>query len=257
MSKVLVIAGYKEGGKSSAAKFLTGYFMQQAGRLKLFDVNDKGELITNTRFTNAQGVEEEGQGILDIYRRDYEFIRYAISNIWPHVKVYSFADRLKQTLEIVFGVPHELLTGTNEQKNTILPHILWENMPGYKGKETGPMTARQLAQYFGSEVCRAIYDDCWIEACATDIMNDDPPIAIIDDARFPNEVRYMQKSGAKAIKLCRKPHSGDSHQSETALDKMDEGEFDAVIHNENMTMQEKNEAVLAEVLRFGFVEAQV
>jgi len=250
MTKIVVLAGRKQSGKSSTAKFLCGYAMRQAGRLKYFDVDDLGVLSGNTLYTDADGNQHEAPGVLDIYRRDYEFIRYALGNIWPHVKVYSFADRLKQTLEIVFSIPHENLCGADEEKN-MQSHLKWEDMPGYTGPKTGYMTFREVAQYFGTEVCRKMMDNCWIQACYTDILADESPIAVVDDARFPNEVMFMKNKGAKVIKLARSPNKEDTHTSETALDSLGDTVFDAVIYNEGMTMKEKNEAVLNECLRLG------
>lgn len=249
MSKIITLCGSKQSGKSSAAKFLTGYFMQRAGNLKKFEIDDDGNLIVNTKYINAEGQEIEGMGIMDIYRMDSDFIRYAINNIWPNAKVYSFAFRLKQTLEIVFGIPHENLYGTEEQKNE-LSHLKWEDMPDKPNKK-GQMSYRQVAQHYGTEICRKMMDDCWIQACYADILAEDFPIAIIDDCRFPNEAKFMKDKGAKLIKLTKKIDF-DKHESEVAMNELPDSFFDAVIDNTDLTIGQKNEKLLEAILKWGY-----
>lgn len=249
---MLCLVGNKQSGKSSAAKYLVGYAMVKAGRLKYFDVDDNGILSANTLYTKPDGTEEEAPGILDIYRKDYPFIRYAVSNIWPHIKVYSFAERLKETLHIVFGVPRENLYGTDEQKNQ-LSHIKWDNIPSLvkTDKQKGFMTYRELAQTFGTDICRKMLNDCWVQSCYQDIITDGYPIAIIDDGRFDNEIEFAKSVGMYTVKLCKTNNSGDTHSSETSLKNIPDSMFDLIIDNNNMTMSEKNEAVLKFALQVG------
>jgi len=75
--KILVIAGKKQSGKSSSAKFIYGYEMLRTGVIDKFNLNEEGELFVPTEYINKEGKLEKQYGILDIDRRDYDFTRYA------------------------------------------------------------------------------------------------------------------------------------------------------------------------------------
>ena len=104
-----------------------------------------------------------------------------------------------------------------------------------KKKRNKKMTAREFLQYFGTDVCRKIYDNIWVDRCIADIKFENPLLSIVDDCRFPNEADAIQRAGGKVIRLTRSPHQ-DSHASESALSEWDN--FDAVIDNEGMTIHE-------------------
>lgn len=270
--KILCIIGRRQSGKTSLASYLTGYEMRRNNRLKFFDVDEQGNLLVNTAAMDASGNEVEGTGILDITRKDFDFAKFAQHGIWPYCKLYNFADSLKQALMVIFGIEYEQLFGTNEQKNS-LTKLKWEDMPGvytnpiYSEKEInyfennlklqckqpGYMTARQVMQYFGTEVCRKMYDDCWADACYRDIQLDGYPFNIIADCRFPNEAVYMKSKGAKLLKLTKTPFKDDTHQSELVVDTIPLEMIDYVLDNENMTIKEKNEAALNKLMEWGWI----
>ena len=143
----------------------------------------------------------------------------------------------------LFGVKEEQVFGTEIQKNT-KTHLMWQDMPmsvSQKKKKKGKMTAREFLQFFGTDVCRNIYNDVWAERLIKDIELESSLLAVVDDARFSNEVECVQKAGGKVIRLTRKPHE-DEHDSETALDGY-EG-FDYVIHNADMDIDQTNMALM-------------
>ena len=47
----------------------------------------------------------EGWGEFDVSRKDESFVQYAESNMWPFVKLYSFADHLKWICVKLFNIP--------------------------------------------------------------------------------------------------------------------------------------------------------
>ena len=97
-------------------------------------------------------------------------------------RVYWFASKLKEFCRDYFLIDEKLLFGTDDDKNTKIPYILWENMPGYADfvnqkviaeltlfqlkindcfdstsvarKHTGAMSVREILQYWGTEVYR-------------------------------------------------------------------------------------------------------
>ena len=77
--------------------------------------------------------------------------------MWPHVKLYSFADGLKQLCMEFFGLSHNQVYGTDTDKNT-KTNIMWEDIPTWQNSSLntnrGAMTSRELLQYFGTDVMR-------------------------------------------------------------------------------------------------------
>lgn len=274
MTDIVVFAGAKQSGKSSAGNFLTGFTLSQISRRNpglpipnTFDINENGELIVNSSYTNQFGEEIVGNGVLDLQRRDYGFGEYAGQYIWPYIKTYNFADTLKDVCMHVFGLSYEQCYGTNNDKNT-LTNIPWygilnmlprkEKWAATRESKTGKnMTAREFMQFFGTQICRSIYDDCWIDSCFRRIEAENPAIAVITDCRFPNEIKVCRDKGAKVIKLTLDPFPEESHDSETMLKDVADSEFDWVLDNSKMTIVEKNQAILDKMYEWGIFKGYV
>ena len=264
MQKILIISGKKQSGKTSLVNFLHGYEMRRAGSIKAFDINNAGQLLVNTFHVDADGHEVEGVGILDIERKDYDFERYAAQNIWPYIKTYSFADELKQFLIRHFGLSWEQCYGTNEQKETKTPFI-WSDfvfaLPSpvvgrlkQQKLYTEYMSAREVMQVFGTDICRRIFESCWSKPTLDRIIVEQVPLAIITDARFISELEIGKNYGARNIRLARCKFE-DTHSSESALNNY--GGFDGVINNQEMTMREKNHAAFAMLQQWGFIQGDI
>lgn len=168
-------------------------------------------------------------------------------------KIYNFADPLKQDICMnILGLTHDQCYGEDEYKNT-LTSIKWKDIPTYNiswtySKDYDPsgfMTARQVMQHIGTNIFRQIKNDVWSHATINKIQNESAALAIIADCRFPNEVRAIQNAGGMVIKLTRNPYNSN-HESEVALDEVayPASNFDLVIHNENLSIQEQNIYVL-------------
>jgi len=155
--------------------------------------------------------------------------------MWPYVKLYSFADRLKWICTELFDIPKECAWGVDEQKNQPQKHLLWENMPkainsslmkkllapdakkSWDWKE-GPMTAREFMQFLGTDIMRKIYGSVWVNSTIKKITREQSELAIIADVRFPNEAKAIENAGGVVVRLTRKV-SDDNHDSEVALDE--------------------------------------
>jgi hypothetical protein len=266
--KILCLSGRKQSGKSSLANFISGYEMRRNNVINWFDLSDEGRLQVPAKIHADTGEIVDGIGYMDIDRQDEEFTEFAKQNLWPYAKVYSFADRLKQILILVFGLKFEQLYGTDEQKNTPTD-IKWKDIQwllsdekcvelskviineAFRKEDSWDkfLTGRDMAQIFGSDVCRKIKNNCWVEACYADILADNYPFVIIADARFPNELDFMKEHGAKLIRLTRNPHK-DNHISETALNTYTG--HDLVIDNAEMTLKEKNQTMLQYLMQIGW-----
>lgn len=225
---LLGISGKKRSGKNTFGNYFTGRRLKEVGAIQDFKINQDGKLIIKTEFMDGSF----DWGILDLDRRDPDFVQSAHQTIWPFVKCYSFAEPLKEMVIDFFEVSRESVYGKEEQRNAPT-HILWENMPG-EHSNTGPMSGIEILQWFGTEVMRKIYSPVWVNKTINQILYEQPEIAIITDVRFPDEVKAIQKYG-KVVRLTR--NTIDSkHVSETSLDDFEM--FDWLIDNSQMTHEE-------------------
>jgi hypothetical protein len=159
-TKIVAFAGGKGSGKTTSMNFLYGYQLRAYRVIENFSLSNRGDLIIKTDVEKEGGGTEVAQTYLNVNRQDVEFIDWAMYNVWPFVKKYSFADPLKYMAMSLFGLKEEQVYGSQEHKNQVVPHLRWENMPGvfygcqetllwYEGlditkHEPGPMTAREF-----------------------------------------------------------------------------------------------------------------
>ena len=132
--KILVFAGKKQSGKTTATNFVVGYTMTQLARQgkpylpKKFRINyENGDLTVSNFKVNLDDDFKETSFLLDLQDTSPEFIRWANDCLYPYVKPYAYADLLKSVAIQVFGFSEEQLNGTDEQKNTP-SHIAWKDM---------------------------------------------------------------------------------------------------------------------------------
>ena len=246
MVKILGISGKKQSGKNTAANHIHGLVLTRLKLAKDFRLDDSGNLVILT--SDSNGMVDWGE--FDVTRKDSDFVNYAEYNIWPHIKMYSFADGLKNLCVEFFGLKPEQVYGTDKQKNQEVSHLRWENMPkainstmmkkivtapdakrSFDWKE-GPMTAREFMQFFGTDVMRKMHEPVHVNHAIDKILSEKPALSIIPDVRFPNEVKAIQDAGGKVIRLSRSTKQ-DDHASECGLDQenFDWDNFDCVIHD--------------------------
>lgn len=279
MSNIIAFCGKRGSGKNTCSNFLHGYQMKCYGIVEDFGIlNDTGALVVTTKTLDENGNEGTTTGEIDVTRDDMEFADWAVYNMWPFIKNYSFAKELKDICAGLFNIPRECLYGTDEQKNQIQEHLLWENMPGvmtpemsvygqdYAGKhsdagfeeacywmykhKSGPMTVREFMQFFGTDIMRKIYGPIWTNRTIKNIKTENPQLAIISDCRFKNEAQALKQEKAKLIRLTRSTAS-DKHSSENAFENFDN--FDAVIDNQNMTIEETQRELIKVIDSWGWL----
>lgn len=274
MTKILAISGKAQSGKTTLSNFLHGHEMKRHDIIEKFLISPQGELVVNSLFTDENGHQFEDMGVLDLQQRSDEFYQFASRRIWPLIRAYNFADSLKEMCVMLFNIPPECVYGTDEQKNQVQEHLRWENMPGvvtpkdldglnFDGKtlapynikelrltlhDEGPMTAREFMQYLGTDVMRKMYEPIWIDNCFNRIEEDSPEIAVIGDCRFINEVNAVKKRGGKVVRLLRSVKQGN-HTSEVDLDGYNG--YDAVINNQDMSIEESTRAFLNAAIALG------
>lgn len=231
--KIIGISGRKQSGKNTVANFINGHVLKQKGMINDFYIDDDGKLTVNT--SDAEG--NSGFGIFDVTRKDNAFIEYAERNLWPYIKVYHFADPLKELCIDLFGLNADHVYGNDDDKNQ-LTNISWDLLPNNSNK-TGLISVREFLEYFGTKIIRKIKTNAWSEYTLKKILREQSEIAIIPDVRFPNEVEAIKSSGGHIIRLTRNVFDSSS-EPESALDKnvFDWANFDSVIDNSNGTIQQ-------------------
>ena len=228
---ILGVSGRLQSGKNTACNYILGKTLQKHKVIDDFEIDKLGRLAP----------------FIDGHYKEYDDWK-----ICPEiVSLYSFADPLKELCINLLGLTKEQCWGTDEEKNS-LTKLKWEDMPGIISafdfaSKKGPMTAREVMQFVGTNIFRKMSNNVWVDATIRKIQATRPKLALICDIRFPNEVEGVQKAGGKVIRLTRHKKTGtekDNHYSETALDKenFDWSKFDFVLDNKNMTIEEQNKA---------------
>ena len=260
MTNIIAFAGKKQSGKSTCANFLHGYQMRSQGIISDFGLSKEGKLLVQTEEMKSEKEVDQKLALIDVNRKDYEFAEWAAYSMWPFIKNYSFAEPLKQLALNLFNIPEECMYGTDEQKNQLQEHLLWENMPPQQfptqGCKLGPMTAREFLQFLGTDVMRNMYEPIWVKYCIDNIQSEESLIATIDDVRFLNELEAVQKVGGKVIYLDRNNDSKDGHSSENELcNNLDK--FDAVIDNSDLSILDTSMEVMKLIEEWGWLEENV
>lgn len=158
-------------------------------------------------------------------------LRHVNVHQFSDVRVYNFADPLKNLCIDIFGIKYSQCYGSDEEKNELVD-CYWG------GKQ---LTAREVLQVVGTDMFRNMQHNVWADATIRKIQLEKPQLALIADCRFPNEVAAIKKAAGVVIKLQRNVYNSD-HASEVALDRenYDYSNFDLVVENQNMNIQEQN-----------------
>lgn len=195
-----------------------------------------------------------------------------------YIKTYSFATPLKRYCVDVLGLTENQCNGSDDDKNSNTS-ILWRNLPFSDAKlaelyiesrhpdkiktasffdksnlvlwlqeDSVCMTAREVMQIFGSNICRKLYNDCFANWAKLQILKDQPKYAFITDARFPNELEIFKDMNPIVIRLQRNTFNSQ-HISEIALDNFDFSIFPQFISidNKEMSLEDKNKLVLEKI----------
>jgi len=189
------------------------------------------------------------------------------------VKEMSFAKTLKDLAIDVFGLDKKYVHGSESDKNypisTWGDYFHNGIIDKYNKRYNDLLTGREFMQLLGTEVMRSgdfnkmsnqdqyekillwlskkapfisnnpnyDYNNIWIDILINDIekQKDNYDIILISDVRFINELICLKKAGAKLIRLYRDVNTYNSipHSSELEMDKMQDKDFDHVLHEEN------------------------
>jgi len=237
---IICLSGKKQSGKNTAANYILGSYLLSMRQITCFRLDKFGILHCNANSHEFEVKEGEFNTIF----KDLK------------IKVYSFADYLKEFCIDVYGLTYEQCYGTDQQKNSPT-NLKWRDMPTYNEKHDTKfreymnmdplpefMTARQVLQYFGTDIVRKMFSDAWVRATINKINREKPKIAIITDGRFPNEISGINSAGGKTLRLLRNVNKdNDQHKSEIALDDFPLNKYTLVVDNQNMSIEQQCEAL--------------
>lgn len=246
--KIVGFSGKIGAGKTSCSNFLHAMVFTHVSQSTPYAfVDERGKLMVQDANNHT--------GEVDVNLKTPEAIQWLTENVWGFIRNFSCAEELKRICMTLFELPYVSMYGTQDQKKEPT-HLLWEDMPtkmvGHvkigqtvpaNNIKTGFMSGRDVLEYLGTQILRQMHPDCHANALRKLITTPHPlyglsQIAIVDDIRFPNEVKALQDIGGLVIRLTKvsKEAAENQHQSNIALDDFDG--FNHVIDNENMTMDE-------------------
>ncbi|MFA5722493.1 MAG: hypothetical protein WC940_02935 [Candidatus Paceibacterota bacterium] len=111
----------------------------------------------------------------------------------------NFSDELKVIAKIMFHLSDEDVNTQEGKKRYV---------DDYK------LTVRELLQRLGTEICRSIHNDYWINCYTHKINENNPQIVLTGDVRFENEVNYIKSTGGIVVKIVRPELKPETHISE-------------------------------------------
>ena len=178
----------------------------------------------------------------------YRHYRYAFNSTYEKV---AFADSLKDTLSVLFGIPvekfyerdfkeHFYIKGLEitDTPDNILDEdsfIKMLNKKDFSFLKTHFITIRQLLQCFGTEIVRGLFGNAfWAERAMKHTFDK----MIITDLRFKVELEAVRKRNGLVLYIDNPNCIPEQHASESeVLEMKDNHDFDFIIEN-NGTLED-------------------
>jgi dephospho-CoA kinase len=146
----------------------------------------------------------------------------------------SFAGKIKEILEDVFGFDHDKLWGPSELRAEPQKMINGKNI-----------TSRDALQTVGEAFCE-VYDNVWVDY----VFKHSGNYIVISDQRKRNEFDIIKQQGGILIRIKRKgaglKGKNGKHRSEKEMDSIKDKEYDIVINNDG-TLEELREKLKIEI----------
>jgi hypothetical protein len=235
MTKIIGFSGKKQSGKNTSANFIYSLYMINQAHCQKAKINPQG-LIDVVKNDNMNITIDVNEYYLNASNYIDQEMLDVINKLNSYIKIYSFADILKKNICMdLLDLTYEQCYGPDSSKNEVT-NVFWENKY---------LTAREVMQFVGTDLFRAMKPNIWPESTIKRIQEDAPELALITDCRFPNEVDAIHSAGGIVIRLTKDKHLSSSHISETILDKnsYDWNNFDFILDNDNMSIYEQSMAL--------------
>jgi hypothetical protein len=260
--RLIGIAGAsKRSGKSTAGNFIFANELKNLGIIERFEMDEEGKLYVNhSAYEDEVNKIDAGMAELNMECRDAPFLQFLSQAIWPHVKIYSFADLLKFISINMYGLTEPQVYGNTKEKESETPYTykqLKKIVPGKYFPKTilnldDKVIARKFVQYLG-DTLRELNDDCFLAPVMRQIEIEQVPLSLICDVRRVVEVQKIQEAGGKVIFLNRSVEK-DTHRIENEFNDIDKSSFfDIVIESQDMTIAQKNLEIATELKSIGWL----
>ncbi len=225
MTHIIGISGKKMSGKDTLANGLMN-ILKDHGTVKKFSFADglKDILvdILGLRPEQVRGTDEDkNTSTKYIWENFPEFIRWDNGG-------RKFVNSLGEMLS--WEIPK------NKDNAYDIERIYWDLKkdinPFYKpcNLKSGQMTARELMQVMGTDICRRMFSQyIWVESIFRIIKKENVDFAFISDLRFPSEFESLHNNSGFVIRLHRNVGKIDQHPSEIALDNWDWDGYERVL----------------------------
>lgn len=236
MTQIIGFAGRKQAGKDTACNFILAVKLAELGVCKSSRLTAEGTV----EVTDILGEKVDGREWFPLEAPFVDVESLFEERVSQHVKIYSFANKLKDLAVSILGIEKQLVYGTDKDKNK-KTHLKWENMPT-PNELKGRMTVREVLQYVGTDLFRKMLNNVWVENCIKQIQTDAPDLALVSDVRFVNEVESIQQANGMVVGLTRTVGGADSHRSETEAEKCLRL-CDKTIDNKDLSISQQNEQI--------------
>jgi hypothetical protein len=263
MTTILAFSGRKQSGKSTGGEFVQNVIANLGSKIssKIYSFADplkQNICMDLLGLTHAQcyGSDEDKNSLTKIRWENMPGVLTAdqFNEFTRIIRTPLNSDTLRDTREHMrdVGAVWTMLLDSVGPRNGLYKSAI-DNYDIIV-HEPGFMTARQVMEFVGTRIFRQMKTDIWVEATLKQIYRDGLDLAIIVDARFPDEVDAILNNNGYVIRLTK----DDFHscaEPEVALDKAayDWNKFSMVIDNQNMTLQEKSKEIMKFILNKGIV----
>jgi len=225
---IIGISGKKQSGKTTSGNFFFSIFMANLEVCDKIQINNSGQIEVSDLLKNPLY-----RGVFDPCKRNHNdfILQQVFSLLDPEIKLYSFADILKQDICMnILGMDYDQCYGSDDDKNTYTDMYI----------DNKNMTARDIMQFVGTDIFRSLKPNVWVDATLKKIAREKPKLAIITDCRFPNEVEAIRANNGKVIRLTKEPFKSD-HISENILNKesYDWANFDYIVDNKDLNIYDQ------------------
>lgn len=244
MTKVIAFFGEKQAGKSTGA-------IKVNNIISSFKIND-GNYCVKDYFIDEDGLPGIKDINIPIYTRNVKDL-YLLEKAVKKCKIYNFADPMKSLVHELFGVPYNLLYGTDEDKNT-LTDVTWGDIVSAtsdvnlkisvkkQNSYDEKLTIRELMKRL-FDILRKVDQELFTKATTRKIKEENPEFAIIGDGRFPHEYELLSREfeDCKFIRLVKQ--NDDDHNSEKDIQTIPKEAFSLTIETANLDINLKNQLI--------------
>lgn len=227
MTQIVGFAGKKQSGKNTCCNYIYALKIAELGISKKSRLTDSGTI----EVTDIFGETVDGKEWFELSNKNLNFEKLKADLLDQYIKIYGFADILKDLCIDILGLTYEQTYGTDNDKNS--------DTSVMRPDSSETMTAREVLQYVGTDIFRKLDPHVWIKSLLRKIDKDSPEVALICDVRFTNEVLKLQEIGGFVVGLTRDPcEDNDSHSSEQETSESLK-KCDIVIDNSEMSLQQQ------------------